>query len=116
MGEQQNKRREDPGLQDWTEQPLCVQVYFEGGRLHFLPLSVLVIVTGLTAFILWPSRAPRCLLVIALGIAAKPTLSIAVHKVVLSGGVPQADTHLQKTREQALFENGMDRPCSYSIR
>lgn len=66
---------------------------------HFLPLSVLVIVTSLTALTLWPPMAPRWLLLIALGIAAEPTLSIALHKVVLSGGVPPADIHLQKTRE-----------------
>jgi len=56
-------------------------------------------VTSLTAFTLWPSRAPRWLLLIALGIAAKPILSIAFDEVVSSGGVPQADIHRQKTRK-----------------
>jgi hypothetical protein len=66
---------------------------------HFLPLSVLVIVTSLTALTLWPSLAARWLLLIAMGVVAKPTLSIALQRVVLSGVVPQADIHLQKTRE-----------------
>jgi glycosyltransferase involved in cell wall biosynthesis len=66
---------------------------------HFLPLSVLLIVTCLTAFTLWRSPAARWALLIALGITATPTLSIALHYVVSTGVVPQADIHLQKTRE-----------------
>ena len=44
-------------------------------------------------------RSPRWLLLIALGIAAAPTLSIALREMILSSGVPHADVHLQETRK-----------------
>lgn len=65
---------------------------------HFLPLSVLVIMSSLIALTLWPPRAPQWLLVAALGLAASPTLSLAFQRLVHIGGIPQADVHLEETR------------------
>ena len=64
---------------------------------HFLPLSVLVMVMSLIALTLWRSPASRRLLLIALGVVALPILSIALHDA--PGIVPQADIHLRKARE-----------------
>jgi hypothetical protein len=62
---------------------------------HLLPLTMLVIVTGMAAFALWPNRSARCLFLIAMAINAEPSLHTAISKVS-TGGVGRTDLHLER--------------------
>jgi hypothetical protein len=66
---------------------------------HVLPLTVLVTMMSLVALILWTSRAARWPLLLALALAAMPSLRIAVRYVASTRGTLQADIQLRHSHE-----------------
>ena len=62
---------------------------------HLLPLNVLVILTSLVAFTVWPNRAGRWILAAAILLNIEPSLHTGVPKVT-ADSAKQADIHLER--------------------
>jgi hypothetical protein len=81
---------------------LCVALLpFAFGRAdydHLVPLTMLVIVTGMVAFTLWPYRLARWLLLMVLAVNAWPWLHTAL-RTVSTGNMPQSDSHLARVHK-----------------
>jgi hypothetical protein len=65
---------------------------------HFVPFSMLVMVTSMAAFTIWRHRAARSVLLIVLVMTAVPYLYAAL-RGVFEGSVQKVDIHLQRVHK-----------------